>query len=828
MNKECQQYIDMLVDYASGLLPDSQIDTLKQHISGCLACREYLNALDKEEKSLAELFAEIDKTMQNRQEKTLQAIADYEPSGQKNISKWKMAVKYTAAAGLILAVSLFIFWPTSEPTIKTPPAVAIPPELAALTPEQLLQLYYNPSESTYDVNIIKVALQQSLEKTPSKKVIEIAKNFADPSGGGPSGGMGSGRGSAGGRTFQPYHPIEFLSYPNKAFADVVRDSNLFVYARLAHIDINVDDIIAALIQKEKFKKINFRSSQYRTTIQLDIIDALPRNSLKAGKSIFVPAVLNDNLLGNIKEGSDYYFAMVRNTGKDPNFLENLEGVYPANLNNPMMPQVWRFFADAQDILLSGNKPKQETLDYWIARLEGQNCELALEYMNLLPNELIPAGAVASAIQRRYPSLMVAQNSAQPLANDDLTKMSNLRILNRTANLLARAADKECIRQMFPCLDAYLFNEANMKLEVYHPYDSWWRKNRDGLRNSVVKLVIASAQDNPGKQLIETYFKYKKVFDSLGLITEIIDQAGKIADENMISMLLEMLARPLDFDLLDSSLTIPKIWGILASSDKCDMRSGLEKFLVSQNLSDAYVNLDLKNSGTAMKLSSNMSSANFEWAAFGILKTMPAERRPSHKELLDWLLLIYQRDKKDRTRQSFMASEMEQVLEPQDTQFVPIIMELFSKVDTYRLGKIICEKFPDPNFAPYVRAELDKHIARGSGYIQLFFKALCACGQEEEAINKALAILAKPPREDSASNLFLDISRDTDVISFLGQTKKDYLIPVIEGFAQQQYINKYAKVFEQFKGSGSFPFNDSLTLMNLQESANKAIANLRSK
>ena len=112
------------------------------------------------------------------------------------------------------------------------------------------------------------------------------------------------------------------------------------------------------------------------------------------------------------------------------------------------------------------------------------------------------------------------------------------------------------------------------------------------------------------------------------------------------MLLKILDEPSEFGLYDAP-TFSKIWRILASSDSYDMRSYLEDFLADPNLSDIGV------FPPPDKNYSEYSRFAFERAAFGVLQSLPVSNRPSHKELLDGLLLIYERNKDNRSCLNFI-------------------------------------------------------------------------------------------------------------------------------------------------------------------------------
>jgi len=686
---------------------------------------------------------------------------------------------FVAAGIIIFAATLIYFFASSNRKIKIPPA------LTQLSIEQLIELHYEPSKSPFDADIVKAALQQALGKFAPEEVIKIAKSLA-----------GIDRGIQVQLAAPPVHPVnDFSGYPRKTFPEIVEGSNLFVHARLTNININVDDIIRALIEKEQFSRIEDSMSNYRVTIQLEVIDTLPRGSLKANKIITVPAVLAEDQLNRLTEDSEYFFAMVQDE-VGPRFLEYFSGVYPVDYNNPASNELWRFFSDAQDILLFGNHPKQETIDYWISKLNGETFLLTLEYMDTLPNELVPASPIMDAIELRYRDLI----SRVERDIDEAGRISNnnMPLFEKGMNLLLRSDDKDSINRMLS-----LFNEDTVLGEV----GILWRRIHESNRrllSLIVRLVIASEENDLSDRLIETYIKYKDtplVISSSNtsylrdrqirfvhsLLAEIIDQAGAIADEDIMSMLLGIIERLSGFGLYDAP-TFGKIWRILASSKDYDMRSYLEEFIADPNLSDISV------FPPSDKNYSEYSQFEFERAAFQTLRPLPGSNRPTRKELLDMLLVIYKRNEDNRSCLNFTVNTLQDILRPEDTECIPILTEMLLMDEPHwAVPSIIAQRMPDPSLVPVVRTAMEREVFESTGVSSLI-EALFVCGAKDEAITKALGILAKPLREDTSSNLYRDINRNASIVLFLGRTQRDYLIPIIEEYTQQKYIEKYREVF----------------------------------
>jgi hypothetical protein len=74
MNSVCENIKDQIADLLTGILLDSQVQELQQHLNECVTCRDYARALKNEDTLLTELFARIDTDMTSRQERALQAV----------------------------------------------------------------------------------------------------------------------------------------------------------------------------------------------------------------------------------------------------------------------------------------------------------------------------------------------------------------------------------------------------------------------------------------------------------------------------------------------------------------------------------------------------------------------------------------------------------------------------------------------------------------------------------------------------------------------------------------------------------------------------------
>lgn len=702
--------------------------------------------------------------------------------------------KIAIAAIIILVPAILAIY------LRTPPEqkIEIPPELAAMSIEELIKLNYDSSQNSFDPNIVKYALKQALEKVDSQEVIKIAKGLES-------------------KEFQmnaslmapPVHPIEHLSYARKTFPEVVEESNLFIQARLLDYHLNLEDIIAAIVDKEIYGGFELFMSKYNVEMQLYIIDCLPENVLKKGKTVTIQTVLYEEQLDAIKKNTDYYFAMVKDTNKEPHFLEYFSGVYPVDINKPANIEMRQFFKDAQDVFLFGQSPKPEIIEYWVSTLQGDTYLLALEYMNILPDDLLPADSIMNALEQRYSDyILVAASSEEEMSKiidrEERIKISNelynlkhnnIPLFEKTMSLLLRSGDIDSMKRMLS-----LVEEDIKDIERGIIMGKYGFNSREYLP-LILSTVVASEEDNFKDSFVETYIKVKKycrdeLLSSMqttfarDLTVVLINQISKLPLKEAQPMLLKILENSTEFGLYDVS-DCRKIWALLSSSKEYDVRSHLEDFLFDPNLSK--IGIERIRNGENIGL----SVFSFEQAAFETLRVLPESVRPGHDELINFLLMIYERNKLDQSCINFTVNTFRDILEPTDTKCLPVIKELLS-VDrpNWSLPQIITQRMPNQALVSDIITAIDnKKVENKASLIETLF----ACGEKGKAIEMALKMAEEPLREDNSRNLLDDLRLKADLVLVLGKTQRTDLVPLIDQYTREDNIDKYRNISEDLVG-----------------------------
>ena len=674
-------------------------------------------------------------------------------------------------------------------------------------------------------------------------------------------------------------PLYYFLTNKHQLGDMVQENpNLFVNCRLLKVTINVDDIIQALVKKWEIRT-EWMDEKYRAKVQLEVIDTSPKDVLKTGEIVEIPILIEKGQLDSLKIGGQYYIGMLQRENS-LEFLPYLRGVFEVKANDETDMAAtcfWILLRDTQDILLFGNAPKQEAIDYWASVLNTENYEMALTYFNImpkeftpneivrdtivekllnentyekafdylaiLPDEFIPAQAIVDVIEQKYQSRIaeLQQNNTetgtgQPTGYNPRTSILNI---EKPVGLLLRSGDNNSIERIITLLeeDRNYSNEGGL----------FWtsaRYSRQINRPSTIKLLIAMEKDNPGNLFVNIYDKYKddplitKVYESSSefaneLLSIILDQVNKPVDENTYSMVLEMLDN-LSTYKIDKAEVIKKIWTILSTSESYDIKSYLKDFIANPDFSSIGIEL----------VSDFPSYADpqfdFEQAAVDVLMNLPADKQLSHKEQLDMLLILLKRHRDNDSCMYYVANILGDIVKENDTDAIPVLSELLTNPENihWDVPNIITSKIPDPAFIPVIKQALEKKfnndllnllvvcgdkegafsIANQQTQISgSRLNALFNAGNEDTAIQLALERLANPIKSNDSREINQEIRQLPEIISVLAKSGRKDIVSAIEPYTDADFIKSLTTTNLS-----------SLTAREVQETAIMTLARIGSK
>ena len=116
MKRNCQKTRDHICDWISGTLPEAEEQALRQHLDSCTNCRQYAQALEQEDTSLTNHFAQLDAAMPTRQARVLRAVELLHTNRKTDvITTWKriMGSRYgrlTAVAAAVVVALVAAHW----------------------------------------------------------------------------------------------------------------------------------------------------------------------------------------------------------------------------------------------------------------------------------------------------------------------------------------------------------------------------------------------------------------------------------------------------------------------------------------------------------------------------------------------------------------------------------------------------------------------------------------------------------------------------------------------------------------------------------------------
>lgn len=109
MNDKCDKMKDQITDLVTGILPETEMRTLEQHLSECPACRDYARALQKEDRLLTGLFAEFNANMAGQENEVINAINLLGASSRVNIISVGRMIMKSSITRLATTAAVIVF-----------------------------------------------------------------------------------------------------------------------------------------------------------------------------------------------------------------------------------------------------------------------------------------------------------------------------------------------------------------------------------------------------------------------------------------------------------------------------------------------------------------------------------------------------------------------------------------------------------------------------------------------------------------------------------------------------------------------------------------------
>ena len=113
MNSDCERIRERIADHISGILPETEPETVEEHLGECSACKDYAQMLRDEERLLTEFFAKFDMDLSSQEDAAIGAVNRLETSGRADILSVgnriaeNLFLRRAAAAVLIIFVTVY-------------------------------------------------------------------------------------------------------------------------------------------------------------------------------------------------------------------------------------------------------------------------------------------------------------------------------------------------------------------------------------------------------------------------------------------------------------------------------------------------------------------------------------------------------------------------------------------------------------------------------------------------------------------------------------------------------------------------------------------------
>jgi HEAT repeat protein len=651
----------------------------------------------------------------------------------------------TAAVIVTAAVIGLTYWlPTGGPTLTEEVEIEIPAELAQMPVEKLLEMHFGKAESSFAPDVLAAAVAKAMGRLSVREILAIGRKY------------GEGRGEA-------ISACMIATLP-PALSRIVEACDFVVGVRVEQVDLDVSDIKAAIIHKQRNQLSIYSGAPIKTTVQLRVLEVYPPLPSNVGEKIRFTPVFNSEDINLLEEGKEYLIALSHRNGLF--WLQRWNrGVYPvdpnstevANLRNGRMPldEVWEFIMDSYDAIHEGTLPSAEVFDYWVAKLQSDdmtNCLTAIEYFNTLPEPAAPAELVVDAMERFLGGRIV--DSDKDVVNAGLRRDC---LAVETLELLSEVADEPTVERMVALYEQDVSSGQGIFHEEMSRYDG-----TGSVPESIVKM-LKFVLERPGPERRERFLSLlSQLLGRAGeetwrrqecvrwVLEAVGDDLGKVEGADIDALVLDMLENPASFDI-STFYSLSFVWKAAQARGLPEFGAYLEQFLADPPM--------------------QISDAWHGEHAIGAY----ARKTMGRKEAIQYVAGLYEQGK---ISTNAVMDVMNELLEPQDIEFVWLLSEAVKR-DWWMAPILAAEVLPDPCLVPALRQALEREEP-GRG---MLLQALFACGEEEQAIEMALAFVQRHFDEQGAETAGKPYD-DYDLratIKFLGASGDVSAIPAIEYF-----------------------------------------------
>jgi len=604
-----------------------------------------------------------------------------------------------AAAAVIIAAALIglAYWlPTGGPAPSGGVTIEIPPELAEMPIEKLLDIHFGKTETLFDAHVVVAAVERALGKLNGLEVLALSGKYRS----------GRGRRADRAEKLAAYHP--------KPVTVVLEAAEMVVYGRVERVELDVNDLKAAIIEKNR-RWIEDFAACIRAQVELEVLEFYPEVGAREGEILHLRPVFSTRRLDLLEAGKEYLIAL-KQDGDNVWMLPYGEGVYPVDANSGMvsgfragpMPidEAWEFIMDCYDAIHEGTGPSEEVLDYWLGKLGSESLTdnwTAVEYFSTLP-AAVEAGLVADAVERQVKMRLERTEENWQEFNQEVYQRSAF--VEEAVNLVLDLGDAAACERVLAIYEAdrsradSIFNKGTVRA-------------RRSIDTSMLRALIALSADS-GPEKVKAYMTRLDERRLDNILQSFIKTGGKDVEQ----ILLFILEDPAGFGIRNTDI-LQLVWYGLAARGNEELRTYLEEFLADPENTDLGVE-HYRNDANQTVANAQNALRRYKSAPSQILSREERMRK------------AIERYRQEPGSLGSAVQTIKKYLEPQDKEFIPFLSEIVTK--HWEVPGLIATRIPDPCFVPALRAAI------ASKYHGDFVRALYACGEEGEAIEIAAAHL----------------------------------------------------------------------------------------
>ncbi len=609
---------------------------------------------------------------------------------------------------------------------------------------------------------------------------------------------------------------------------VAEQSDCIVHVRVNQAQLDRNEL-QRLILLNQLSGMSDSSGRLLVNFDLAILDAQAELPTDADDRLEFWTFVGYDERDKIRSGREYFLSLRHQWGRYRLSHGAYGGVYPISTDaggakivtiddkEHPIEEARKLIAAACEAARNPNRddgpaePTPEELADWLRKLASESLNESGEALGHLKNhsKAIPPTLLVDAIDRHYRVLRARVGDNLKLPGDEDFCLTRT-FIEDAMDLLPKIIDEQNLERVLTLYKADL-------AEFDALFDCYITTQR------ITRLALAVPGPARSGRFRELYFgrtppkhyelpngRKRKISRRLTTqkeqaIGELVGKAGKDIDK----LVLEIIQDPISWKLTgdDSVHPLAALWGLAAKRELPGAVEILAEFVENPK------HMELRIEGERLDYLTGLACQALSTHA---AKTIP------RKERLQYEIDLYHKGSKDSNSVNRMCRMLEELLEPGDTRYLPIIRELLGRRE---ILKLIVQRIPDPSLVPSIRAKLAKDVS-----VPLL-EALGACGKEEgkrEAVAIALRELARPPREVTDSHaIFHDNFRRAGLLSFLGKSGDASALSIVERYTRDETLYPYWDITARIaKKENGFPYD--FTISGMQKSAVLALARLGGK